>query len=500
MVGVTNSNTLFHTETYMASLQGKIRLGSYALATVVAALSAVVYLDLRFLEDQVESGVAVSRFSEHVLEMRRFEKNYLLYHSNDDLSAAFEHNGAAGEILVTHDELFAGLAPQEELVTLDRRLERYRALLEIYSDNRDGQPVPPIREVGRDISIAADVISERERATVLQYLRNSRIAVVISVLVVGAVGVLIGRLLSQAVVRSLRQLESNLEPIARGRFRALTAHSDDREIVSFTRAFNRMLGELEARRRQLLHSEKLASLGVLVSGVAHELNNPLSNISSSCQLLLEEQKDGDRELMQEWLEQIDEQTQRARGIVLALLDFSRNRPFATEPVLLSPLLEKVLLLLHKELKNVVVDTDVPPEFLIRVDSQRMQQVFINLIKNATDAGGPGTRVRVRAEYRTGREAAPAEDAYVFGNDLCPGGDEKVAIIRVEDDGPGIEAAILPKVFDPFFTTRETGHGMGLGLYIVEEIIREHDGCIAIRSREGVGCTFSIRLPAVESNR
>ncbi|SCZ65721.1 sensor histidine kinase [Thiohalomonas denitrificans] len=485
----------------MASLQGKIRLGSYALAAVVAALSAVVYLDLRFLEDQVESGVAVSRFSEHVLEMRRFEKNYLLYHSSDDLSAAFEHNRAAGEILATHHELFSGLAPEPELMALERRLDRYRALLEIYSDDRGVQPVvPPIREVGHAISIAADAISVRERATVLQYLRNSRFAVVISVLVVGAVGVLIGRLLSQAVVRSLRQLESNLEPIARGRFRALTAHSDDREIVSFTRAFNRMLGELETRRRQLLHSEKLASLGVLVSGVAHELNNPLSNISSSCQLLLEEHEDGDRELMREWLEQIDEQTQRARGIVLALLDFSRNRPFETEPVLLSPLLEKVLLLLHKDLKDVVVETDVPPDFLIRVDSQRIQQVFINLIKNAADAGGPGTRVRIQAEFRSGQEAAPAEDAYVFGNELCPGGEEKVAIIRVEDNGPGVGESILPKIFDPFFTTREAGRGMGLGLYIVEEIIREHDGCIAVRSRVGMGTTFSIRLPAVESSQ
>jgi signal transduction histidine kinase len=313
---------------------------------------------------------------------------------------------------------------------------------------------------------------------------------------VSLLGILAGHLLSRAVVRPLRELEGALDPVAKGRFREIQVTSRDREVLSFVGAFNRMLEEIEMRRRQLLHSEKLASLGVLVSGVAHELNNPLANVSSSCQLLQEELDSAGRDQLREWLAQIDGETERARRIVRTLLDFARQRPFEPVPVAVEDVVERTRVLLRSRLREgVELRVDVPPGLTVRGDAQRLQQVLINLIENAVSAGGAGTRVRVSARCADWASTAPAHDAPLLGEPGCGlGPRQPLAYITVEDTGAGIPAEILPRVFDPFFTTRDTGQGMGLGLYVVQEIIDEHGGCVAVQSPPGGGTRFLIWLP------
>jgi len=291
-------------------------------------------------------------------------------------------------------------------------------------------------------------------------------------------------------------LEAELEPIAEGRFAAFHQVSKDREMVSLTSALNRMLEELDDRRRQVLHSEKLASLGVLASGVAHELNNPLGNISTSCQILLEELGSNDVDGQRDWLTQIDSETERARRIVRTLLDYSRRRPFCAERLPLEELLEKCLVLVRRELpERETVQLDIPPELVVCGDEQQLQQVFINLIKNAVDAAGQNARIAIAARRSTWQEAHPSHAAHVVGDASQFGQkDASLVVITVSDNGPGIPKAQLQKVFDPFFTTREPGHGVGLGLYVVEEIILEHGGCVAVESPDAGGCRFTIWLP------
>ena len=142
--------------------------------------------------------------------------------------------------------------------------------------------------------------------------------------------IVIGQILSRMVVKPLKMLEESMGVIAEGKFERVSIDSHDREILSLANAFNTMLKELELRQRHLVQSEKLASLGTLLSGVAHELNNPLSNISSSCQILTEEIEDTDIAYKKELLSQIDEQTDRARNIVRSLLEFSREKVFKKE--------------------------------------------------------------------------------------------------------------------------------------------------------------------------
>jgi signal transduction histidine kinase len=142
-----------------------------------------------------------------------------------------------------------------------------------------------------------------------------------------------------------------------------------------------------------------------------------------------------------------------------------------------------------------VTVEVAPELVVQADEERLRQVFINLIRNALDADGGQARVWVSARRTTWREVPPDPARKTVGGDsLYRDPDQPVIEVRVEDAGPGIAPPLLPRVFDPFFTTREPGRGTGLGLYIVQEIVQEHGGCVAAENRAEGGARFTVWLP------
>ncbi|MBF0220381.1 MAG: HAMP domain-containing histidine kinase [Gammaproteobacteria bacterium] len=351
--------------------------------------------------------------------------------------------------------------------------------------------IAAVRLVGHQLTEDAQLFSELERTTLTKAIEQSRNWLLLTLLGVGLVGALLGTVIARSVVRPLRQLEHDLEPIAAGHFRQLPPPSNDQEMVALAAAFNRMLAELDERRRQLLHSEKLASLGILVAGVAHELNNPLSNISTACQLGLEDLASQEYQNLTQWLQQIDTQTQRAHHILLALSDYARRRPLTLEAVEIIPLLKTTLLLIRKELgRQVTLEQMLPEGLTIKADSQRLQQVFINLLKNAVDAGGPEVTITLSARAVENIVDSPLR----FSLNETNGQQRRYAQITVADNGEGINPETLPHIFDPFFTTRAVGQGMGLGLYIVQEIIRELAGGIVVESEPGKGTSFHLILP------
>jgi two-component system NtrC family sensor kinase len=298
--------------------------------------------------------------------------------------------------------------------------------------------------------------------------------------------------------------------IAEGTFERISIDSRDREIVSLTKAFNKMLKELELHERHLIQSEKLASLGTLLSGVAHELNNPLSNISSSNQILMEEIRDArekqptgniplDPAFTLELASQINDQTDRARNIVRSLLDFSRDREFKKEPLLLKSLCEETIQFVKGQVPTKIgIVLSVPEDISIFVDKQRFQQALLNLIKNAIDAIVPGEgSITIKAEKRRAMDDLEDEKTGIYNYLKYRGKctlDQDTVDIEIRDTGSGIPQDIIPRIFDPFFTTKDVGKGSGLGLFIVHEIVEEHDGCIAVDSEPGKGTAFLIRLP------
>lgn len=478
----------------MRSIRGKIGLAYGALVLLGLVFMAIVYADLRYLESRIGEGVAVADFRERTLEMRRHEKNFFLYHDPADRFAALELADGAAADLAARRALFTGLVSEQGLAGLDGALTRYRGLFDT-AGGIDTERETALRAAGHEVSSAAEELSRRERAALVESVRDSTRAMLLFALAVVVLGLLAGQLIARVVARPLRQLEDELLPLAEGRFSQFTPPSRDREFVSLTQALNRMLAELDARRRQVLHAEKLSSMGVLASGVAHELNNPLGNISAAAQILNEEI--GRDDPRRPWVEQVDAEAERGRRIVRTLLDYARRQDFRPERVALEEVLDKSLILLGKQRPAASrLRVDLPPDLAVWVDEQRMQQVFINLIRNALDAGA--ARLVIAARRATWRESRPPVAANLVGAVLEMRDDSRHTVVQVSDDGPGIPPGVLPHVFDPFYSTRGAGHGeahgVGLGLYVVEEIVAEHGGCVAAESTPEGGARFTLWLP------
>ncbi|HWQ09322.1 MAG TPA: ATP-binding protein, partial [Holophaga sp.] len=225
-------------------------------------------------------------------------------------------------------------------------------------------------------------------------------------------------------------------------------------------------------QQQLLTSEKLASIGLLSAGVAHEINTPLTGISSYVQMLQKKLTDTHYAQI---LEKVEAQTDRVAKIIKNLLTFARSPSDAAfQRVDLKQSLEEILSLIDYKLKNMnirlVLDlANVPP---IYAQGERLQQVFINIILNALDAMPGGGELGIRLTLENGAE-----------------------IVRISDTGTGIRPEHRSRIFDPFFTTKGVGKGTGLGLSISYAIVKEHDGRIDVQSEVGRGSTFSITLPA-----
>jgi PAS domain S-box-containing protein len=229
---------------------------------------------------------------------------------------------------------------------------------------------------------------------------------------------------------------------------------------------------------QMLQQERLASLGLLAAGVAHEVNTPLTGISSYAQLLLEEMPADDPR--RETLEKIETQTRRVSTIANSLLNLARPERSAFESLSLNEAVQEVLRLFEPQIrdKRIALHVDLAaglPD--VRGHRGKLQQVLLNLLSNARDAVEGGGRIGVRTHAR----------------------DERV-VLEVDDDGIGIAEADLPRIFDPFFTTKGRGKGTGLGLSISYGIVREHDGAMHVESVPGESTRFRVELPIVKPAR
>ena len=224
-------------------------------------------------------------------------------------------------------------------------------------------------------------------------------------------------------------------------------------------------------QQQLLTSEKLASIGLLSAGVAHEINTPLTGISSYVQIL---QKKLSNSRHSQILGKIEAQTERVARIIKNLLNFARIPSESSfHQVNLKDSLEEIISLIEYKLKTMSINLELnlSPVKPLWAEGERLQQVFINIILNAIDAMPKGGTLKIELSKMNNE-----------------------AIIKIKDTGTGIKDQHLPHIFDPFFTTKGSGKGTGLGLSISYAIIQEHEGHIAAESVSGKGSTFTIYLP------
>ena len=247
---------------------------------------------------------------------------------------------------------------------------------------------------------------------------------------------------------------------------------DNARLFSETRD---QLEQLKRTQAQLVHAEKLSAVGQLASGVAHEINNPLTTILGQTHLLLAQQADLNA-LVRDRLGIIADETARAARIVQNLLLFSRHYPAERRPCLLEDQVRRVLDLKAYQLQqdDVEIVTELEPCPPVRADEHQLQQVLLNLVQNAHQAMHRERRPRVL----TVRLSA----------------DDEHALIAVLDSGPGIAPDVLPRIFDPFFTTKPPGEGSGLGLSVSYGIVAEHRGRLWAENRPEGGAAFYVELP------
>jgi signal transduction histidine kinase len=265
------------------------------------------------------------------------------------------------------------------------------------------------------------------------------------------------------------------------------------ENASLYEELRRSYEELKQSQQLLVRQEKLASLGRLAAGLAHELNNPLSSVAGFAEALQRRLAEGQAVQasgladFREYLGLIQEEVERAATIVRRLLDFARMREPTFEPVALERVVANAVTFVertaHLANQRIVVGP-FPRGAVVHADGQMLQQVFLNLLTNALDAIEGMGEVRIGARLRHAGEAKGSGPAWID--------------VMVSDSGSGIAPEHLGKVFDPFFTTKEVGKGTGLGLAICQSIVEQHGGSIEVESEgAGKGTTVTVSLPLAD---
>jgi len=274
-------------------------------------------------------------------------------------------------------------------------------------------------------------------------------------------------------LRDLRELAQVSKRVAQGETTVRMPVSYGGEVGELATEFNTMLDTLNATQDHLVHSEKLASLGQLAAGVAHEINNPLGTILLYSESMLKECAEADPSRAD--LNMIVSEKKRCKRIVADLLNFSRQHQVVVQPTNINELLQELVEQAPRRIKTVTVpiEADLDPHLpTIDGDPAQLRQVFLNLIVNAVEAMPQGGVLTVHSHKGPG----------------------ETVTVEFRDTGIGIPHEDLGKLFTPFFTTKPIGKGTGLGLAISYGIIKMHRGQISVRSQVGKGTTFIINLP------
>jgi len=338
----------------------------------------------------------------------------------------------------------------------------------------------PIRDLtGRIIGMLYVGVLEQKYVD----LRQRAVLVFLAIALLGALAALaLAYFISRKVSVSIKKLASASEQVAHGNLDAKVEISSHDELRDLADTFNFMASALKKRdeklreftTRRIMESERLAHIGQLAAGVAHEINNPLQGIITYSHLLLEGAPAGNG--ARESLQKIVKQADRCRDIIRGLLDFSRQRKPDKRMSNVNRVLEECIALVDNQalFHNIRIVNHLSKDLpRVLMDPSQIQQVFMNMIINAAEAMNGAGQLTLATQY------VPAD-----------------SIVEVEfaDTGHGISEEDLDRIFDPFFTTKAVGHGTGLGLAISYGIVKEHKGTICVESQVGKGATFIIRLP------
>lgn len=466
------------------SIRLRITLSFLLLFLILCGMGIASLLFITKFDSKQKFLETTSNYAFEVQQARRYEKNFFLYGTN--LDDALSNVQTAHNVLRFDRDDMISVIGEDKFAEMERSLNQYEELLnQVRSLQRISNPADSLklirlesdlRKYGSEILANASSAINQERLEIHKLISTGKFAVVFSlVFFLFSIGYVIS-FLTRQILRPINRAIKYTQRIAEGDFSLVKPMRKYRdEFSNLAMALNRMIHEIHVRQEQLTQSRKMAAIGNLTAGIAHELNNPLNNISLTTETLLEDFDDYSKEEKLKMLHDIFDQVERAGSTVRNLLDFTRvEKPMFTS-VSVSELVNSTLKLLKNEFSlndiqlELDIDKNLPP---VNGNQKNLQQVLLNLILNGIQAMPDGGILKVKSTLE--------EEGFIR--------------IDVTDTGVGIPPEYIDNIFDPFFTTKEVGKGTGLGLAVSHGIIENHKGKITVSSRIGKGTTFSVFLP------
>ncbi len=353
-----------------------------------------------------------------------------------------------------------------------------------------------LHNTGDGMENVTNIITGREREKISAFITTTQRTLLAGLVLLCIMGPLFVYKTASYISAPIKRLDEIARKITEGDITLRAPLKEHDETYSLAVSFNTMLDKLQQtqqslneslelineKQAQLVESEKRASMGFLVAGIAHELNNPLNNISLRAEIINEEMKGYPNEQLQEYTQDIITQSSRAHKIINNLLDFARARKSSDmEKQDIVKIIEDSLNLVSNQfaVNHINIAKQLPDKpYFINGNRSKLEQVLVSIINNAYQAMSDAGTLTVLAE---------SDD------------ETKSIRIKISDTGQGIQEADLKNIFQPFFTTKAPGEGTGLGLAVSSTLIKEHNGEIDVESKVGEGTIFTITLPACEES-
>jgi signal transduction histidine kinase len=416
-----------------------------------------------------------------ILNLRRLEKNYMLFRDDQAFS-----------------QLYEGLAHLKNVMPFCIKCTPYIEAVHSLSDTykKSAEMENELQVTGKNLEEITGTIAVRERERISSFITQTKQILLIVLILLCTLGPFFVYKTATYIVAPIKRLAEITKKISEGDMQLRAPLREHDETYSLAQSFNTMLNNLQQTHKslehsidllhekqvQLVESEKRASIGLLVSGVAHELNNPLNNISLTAETMIEDLEELPQDDLKSYVNDIFSQCERAQNIVVNLLDFARaRRSTGMEDQDIVTVVQDSISLIANQLRvnKISLKKDIPDGGLyVRGNRSKLEQIFISIMTNAIQA---------------------MEEEGTLTVIVQPDEGNRNVLIKINDTGPGIPEEELKNIFEPFFTTKAVGKGTGLGLSVSRSLVMEHKGEIEVESRPGEGTTFTIKLPQSQTN-
>jgi two-component system, NtrC family, sensor kinase len=465
----------------MRTIRAKILIFFVLCLVSVGGLTILYYENTISLRHKL---IVIENFDdllEDILELRRYEKNLIFYRDAASIEECVFYLFKIEDDYKRLNKDIRRVIGQDEAHKFRDTLEKYKHVLEkgmgLVKGGTNKARIERFRLMGRDLVDFAEHLIMVKRGRIEARLNRSLIMPLISISIFFVLIIVVFLWVSRGILKPLHLVEQATEEVAKETFVPIPTQSEKKDEISrLIGAFNKMARELESREEQLLQSRKMASIGTFTSGIAHELNNPINNISLIVESLMEDDEELDHSERTHLYQDLMNQAERTSDIVKNLLEFSRASHPRLEQVSLEELVGRTAQLVKNEFRinSIRFSKEVQDEIpQLNLDKKGFQQVFLNLFLNSIQAMKGGGEIKAILQL------------VHASNEIR---------IDVKDTGEGIPPENLGNIFDPFFSTKKEDEGTGLGLSVSYSIIRKHGGRIEVKSEPGQGTCFSIFLP------